>query len=675
MPTDSTQRAKIIERLAHLSPDELRERLADIVLENRALKRQKAQPAAATSPDPQPEALTLYKANLLDQVSEAVISTDTNFNILSWNRAAEQIYGWRADEVVGKPMRLFLPTEYVADTTTEEAKADLMEHGYWMGEVIHPHKGGQRLNILNSTRLLYDDDGALSGVVGVNLDITLIRQTQLDLQHHEMLLQQITENMGEALWVRDAHTHALIYKNAVYFKLWNIPPNARDDVEVIFARIHPDDRAIVRQRMKQYREGNDLPPIVQYRIAVNDDDPDEIRWVESRSFYIRDNEGNIIRYGAKLIDITEHKRAQQQLHDYERRLQLIVSNLPVMLYTVSANRIITFMDGKGLDVLGMAPGQFVGMSIDELGEQMPDAMAAFNRAFDGRGPMSAISQVGDFQLMTYYVPYVDAQGNFSGVIGLSQDVTHHQNAHTNLKAALDRQSELHDIRARFVAVTSHEFRTPLTTVQSSLDILQMIDEANSDDGASARQRHYRQIATGLSTLQQLMDDVLMYSEAEVGAWTFKPRPVNALELCEQIAGELQRGLGDSQQLRFGSRGSCPEANIDPLLFRKMVINLLDNAIKYSPDGGEVQFVAHCDEVCLELTIKDQGIGIPTDEIPKLFQAFHRAQNVGTLPGTGLGLSVVKEVVELHDGVITVHSQLGQGTEIIVTLPSTVDAVD
>lgn len=665
MNPDLSQRNKIIGELAGLSPDELRERLATLYLENRALKRQ----ITSQVPAPAPPTLTdavVYKANLIDQMTEAVISTDTDFNILTWNPAAEIIYGWQASEVLGKSMHQFLPTEYTDATTDEEATAFLMKHGYWVGEVIHPHKDGTPVHIFNSTRVLHDDNGGISGIVGVNLDITAIRRTETDLQQQGALLQQITENMGEALWVRDAHTHELIYANTVYHKLWSLNPADTIDTEAIFARIHPDDRAAVRERVQAMHDHRQTLSVLQYRMLPDGDDGD-LRWVESQAFYIHDEQGTLTRYGSRLTDITERKRAERQLHDYERRMQLIVANLPVMLYTVDANRIVTFMDGKGLGVLGMAPGEFVGRSIDEMATAMPDALASFNKAYDGHGPTSAIIEVGDVQLMTYHMPYFDAQGNFSGVIGLSQDVTQHQMAHLNLEAALERQSELRDIRSRFVAVTSHEFRNPLASIQSSLGILQLIDQG---DEAAPRQRHYNQMAEGLQTLSQLMDDVLMYSEAEVGAWQFQPRIVDGLALCEEIVADVTKTLGAAHPLHFVSDGLCADAYIDPALFRKMLLNLLSNAIKYSPGGGPILCRVHCNAGCLEVAVKDSGIGIPMDEVPRLFEAFHRAKNVGNLPGTGLGLSVVKEVVELHDGVITVHSELGQGTEVIVTLPNT-----
>jgi signal transduction histidine kinase len=222
-------------------------------------------------------------------------------------------------------------------------------------------------------------------------------------------------------------------------------------------------------------------------------------------------------------------------------------------------------------------------------------------------------------------------------------------------------------------MTSHEFRTPLTTIQSSA---QMLERYRNRLPEEKQLSHLSRIQTAVERMTQMLNDVLIIGKAESGKLEFQPTQIDLVQFCRELVEELQQGSGKQQALAehpdrviaFTSQCHCFSGNIDEKLLRHILSNLLTNAIKYSPDSSTVQFDLTCVNGNAVFQIRDQGIGIPPEDLPRLFETFHRATNVGTIQGTGLGLAIVKQCVELHKGEITVKSEVGKGTIFTVALP-------
>ena len=168
-------------------------------------------------------------------------------------------------------------------------------------------------------------------------------------------------------------------------------------------------------------------------------------------------------------------------------------------------------------------------------------------------------------------------------------------------------------------------------------------------------------------MTQLLNDVLLIGQAEVGKLDFSPQTIDLNQFCRDLVEEMQIST-QSHKIAWNSEGSCINANIDEKLLRHILSNLLANALKYSPQGGVVHFELICTPQAAIFRVQDSGIGIPLAEQANLFDSFYRASNVGTISGTGLGLAIVKKSVDLHDGKIAVESEIGVGTTFTVTLP-------
>jgi signal transduction histidine kinase len=234
-----------------------------------------------------------------------------------------------------------------------------------------------------------------------------------------------------------------------------------------------------------------------------------------------------------------------------------------------------------------------------------------------------------------------------------------------LREALAQEKELSELKSRIITTISHEYRTPLTTIFSSAEMLQAYRHKWDED---KQLKHFGRIQSAVKHMVALVDDVLFLNKAEFEKLEFNPAPLNLEAFFGELIDELQSTVGNQYSLTFTSLSDCTKAYLDAKLLRQILSNLLSNAIKYSPEGGKVQVRLTCEENKVIFQVEDEGIGIPTEDQDNLFKSFSRATNVGTIAGTGLGLSIVKKCVDLHGGQIAVESQVGVGTKFTVSLP-------
>ncbi|MEH1950511.1 MAG: ATP-binding protein [Nostoc sp.] len=234
-----------------------------------------------------------------------------------------------------------------------------------------------------------------------------------------------------------------------------------------------------------------------------------------------------------------------------------------------------------------------------------------------------------------------------------------------MRQALAKEREFSELKSRLLTITSHEFRTPLATIHSSAELLEHYRHLWSEE---RQQTHLRRIQTSVMHITQLLNDVLMVSQDETGKLEFNPTPINLVEFCRDLLEELQQSDRSQHAIVFNSECQSTPANLDAKLLRQILSNLFSNCLKYSPIGTTVRFsVTTANEQAIFQT-QDSGIGIPASDIEHIFEPFHRASNTANIPGMGLGMSIVKQAVDLHGGEITVESAIGTGTTFTVILP-------
>ncbi|MDB5895033.1 MAG: hypothetical protein JWQ88_2564, partial [Rhodoferax sp.] len=252
-----------------------------------------------------------------------------------------------------------------------------------------------------------------------------------------------------------------------------------------------------------------------------------------------------------------------------------------------------------------------------------------------------------------------------GVIWTLLDITERRKAEDDIRAALERQKELNELRSRFVSMTSHEFRTPLATILSSAELVQHYGDRMP---AAEKREVLQSIENGVHRMTRMLDRMLLIGKADAQMLEFSPQPLDLKNLCQRCVDEARRQHADaSGDVVLAYQAGPTPGMFDEKLLQHILGNLLSNALKYSPPGGRVRFSVTEDGGRTVFEVADEGIGIPAAEIPLLFESFHRASNVGRIQGTGLGLAIVKKAVERHGGTVAVLSEAGAGACFTVTL--------
>ena len=236
---------------------------------------------------------------------------------------------------------------------------------------------------------------------------------------------------------------------------------------------------------------------------------------------------------------------------------------------------------------------------------------------------------------------------------------------SELTVALAKERELNELKSRFVTTASHEFRTPLAAILSSVSL---IDRYEKTEDVDKRRKHIQRIKSMVGNLTDILNDFLSLGKLEEGVVRNTPESFELIAFLAAVADEMKALLKAGQQVVFVPDIESLPVLLDPFLLRNVVINLLSNAIKYSPEGKEIRLTAalHGNEV--EINIKDNGIGIPDDDREHIFERFYRARNATNIQGTGLGLDITKRYVELMGGRISLTGALGVGTVFTVHLP-------
>ncbi len=236
-----------------------------------------------------------------------------------------------------------------------------------------------------------------------------------------------------------------------------------------------------------------------------------------------------------------------------------------------------------------------------------------------------------------------------------------------LKESLEKEKELNELKTRFISTTSHEFRTPLTSIFSSAELIQRYGRVWSEQKFN---EHLNRVKNSVDYLTNLLDEILTISRAETGKISFNPQIMNLLEFCNGVISDVSVYANKKHILKFDYKVKQTEYLLDVKLLRFMLTNILSNAYKYSPNGGKVNFTISEVKNNLIFKIKDEGIGIPKEDREHLFKPFHRSINSSNIPGSGLGLSIVRKAVELHNGEINYTSKLKLGTVFTITIPKT-----
>ncbi len=251
------------------------------------------------------------------------------------------------------------------------------------------------------------------------------------------------------------------------------------------------------------------------------------------------------------------------------------------------------------------------------------------------------------------------------MLSIALDITQRKRAEEELIKTLEREKDLSQLKSNFVSMVSHEFRTPLGIIHSSAELLRDFYQRMPPE---EREEQLASILRNTRRMADMMEEVLVLSRLEAGRLDFQPGPLDLASFCRRLVDELHSSTHRRCRIELALENIPALAQADERLLGHIFTNLLTNAVKYSEPGATVHFSveqAGSEAFC---QVRDQGIGISEKDQEKLFKAFYRGNNVGTRPGTGLGLLLVKRCTELHGGQVALQSKPGLGTSVTVRLP-------
>ncbi len=382
-----------------------------------------------------------------------------------------------------------------------------------------------------------------------------------------------------------------------------------------------------------------------------------------------------------LYNFNRRKRAEKGLRESRDLVGLLVDNVTdFAIFMVDKDGMILSWNRGAEQIKGYRQEEILGRSIsifytDEDNAKGEPAYNLRKAGEDGRYECIGLRKRKDgssFYADVVFTAMRDDEGNLTGFIKITKDITVQMTVREDLSKALARERELSEMKSRFVTLASHEFKTPLSVILSSVNL---IEKYQDDASIDKRLRHVHRIKSNVNNLKQLLNDFLSLEKLEEGVVRNEPVRTDLMKLAEEAIQDMEEECKDGQQMALEVSGNVREVFLDQQLLRNILNNLLSNAIKYSPGGSLVRFRLEFAGDLVIFAVADQGIGIPLEEQEHLFERFFRAKNTTGISGTGLGLSIVKKYLDLMGGTISVESRPETGSTFTITLPAKVASRD
>ncbi|WP_036477145.1 PAS domain-containing sensor histidine kinase [Myxosarcina sp. GI1] len=390
-----------------------------------------------------------------------------------------------------------------------------------------------------------------------------------------------------------------------------------------------------------------------------------------------------------------HRQTDIELANLRRQHQLILDSVGEGVYGLDLEGNVTFVNPAAAAIIGWEMEDLIGKSMhavlhhskgdgaEYLSKDCP-IYAAFKDGAVHRVENEVFWRKDGTSFPVEYIstPMHDEKGKLVGAVVTFRDITQRKLSEnilqqtneeleqrvrertSELSRANQQLKHLNEVRSRFVSMVCHEFRNPLNNIAFLVSSLKRYDRqlANRE-----KIEYLSDIEINIERMTQMTDELLVIGKIDTERIDLQVSQLDLVEFCRELVTEFQQTNRD-RQIEFTSDRTKLEAAIDSRLLRSILTNLLANAVRYSSSEGLIQFKFSSTKEYINLTISDRGIGIPPEDLPKIFEPFHRGKNVSNIPGTGLGLNIVKRFVELLNGKINVISKINRGTEVIIQIP-------
>lgn len=628
-----------------------------------AVERRRAQKAA--------EASEKWFSTTLSSIGDAVIATDMNGAISFMNSVAEVLTGWQLGEARGKSMDLvFDIVNKETRRPVENPVKKVFREGKIVGLADHTillSKNGKEFDIEDSAAPITTEDGAELGVVLVFRDITGQKEAEEETRQSEERYRLLFDSNPHPVWVYDMNT----------LQILDVNPSAVQNYGYL-------REEFLSLTIKDIRPAEDIPALVE-----NTTNTAEIQfagvWKHRKKngtlIYAEITSHSIIYNGrqARLVvatDVTGRMQAEEALRESEQKFRTLVEGAKdyAIFMLDPDGRVATWNTGAerakgytGGEILGESFSRFY--TAEDVAQNKPGQLlreaAAWGRVEDEGWRVR--KDGSRFWANVVIAALHDKQGKLIGFSKITRDMTARKETEQALIHAKEEAERSSNFKDQFLSTMSHELRTPLNAVLGFSDLLADQRYGPLND---KQRRYIDHISTGGKHLLRLISDILDLSKIEAGRMELVPETV-AIQSCFGEVLSVIQPLADKKEHKLSAKAT-PGLTIraDATRFKQILLNLLGNAIKFTPNGGRIEIAAHLDDSLIRIEVRDDGPGIAADEQKHIFEAFYRLRESGKrTEGTGLGLAITQRLVELHGAQLNLESKVGHGSCFYFLLPA------
>ena len=614
---------------------------------------------------------------IFSNTQESIVLLDANGKVLLFNKALELF----AEAVTGiKPM----VGHYIWDVTTKERKevSQRLFQEALEGKVVKTTAVFQLQDTAIYHSVRYEpivEEGKTTHVVIIASDITQLKEQENILRESEANLKAIFDNTRDSFTLLSPD-YTIIAFNKANFQNVLLRTNKELKIGVnLLEYIDEDRRSAFTYLLERVENGE----MISYEANLQNGGV-EAAWFKITMSQVRSAEGKLLGYCIEAHDINEQKEFEGTLTAIARELSSLIENAYVPIFGIDQDGRINEWNRVSAELTGFSRAEMIGRDwISNLLEPeynevvtaiMKDALSGVPVSNFELPVLSRKRQ--KISLLLSVSPRKDAEHKIVGATIVGQNITelieYKQNLERmvydrtrELNEALQKEKELVEMKSKFVSIASHEFRTPLSSISLASGFIKKYKQKITPEEVDKRLDN---IEKQVGHMTHLLDDVLLIGKTEAGKLVVHLSEVNIADTFERLKNEIEQSTGNTHTIRLHVNSIARSVSTDEKLIRTMVLNLLTNAVKFSPGATYIDLSVTADYNKLAIGVKDYGIGIPEQDIKNLFEPFYRASNAADVEGTGLGLSIIKKALDLLRGYVDIKSKIGQGTEITIVIP-------
>jgi PAS domain S-box-containing protein len=626
-----------------------------------------------------------FLSSIVRNIYDPIISTDINFVITDWNKPAEELLGWKKEEVIGKTANDILKIGYPEKNYAQILKS-YKEKGYWQGEAIYQTKAGKKLNMLVTVSNLKNIDGLIIGTVAVARDITQRKRTEQALEQLNNELEELVIERTEEIAVREKRFQSLIENDYTITSLidensktiyrspsaesilgWTEEERSKMSIEEI---MHPDEYEQQRATMKELMAN---PGKAIHTVFRTKHKKGHYVWVESVAVN-RLNDPNVKAIVINMHDITERKKSADSIRENEEKYRLLIERISDGFISLDKDFRYTYVNKKIGEMTGHDPQSLIGRNIWQV---FPAAVGsetynAFTKAFEEQKYISNIDYYEQLNLWQENHIYPSPNGLSIFIRDISERKKAeilinelNENLEERVKQRTEELTAANKALESFSYMVSHDLQSPL---RSLIGFTNIILEKYGQEFKPELKDLFNFILSSSKRMNSIVDDLLKL--ARFGNEKLTITNINMNALFQRIWDNLTLNTATNALLEIAE---LPDIKGDESMMEQVVINLLSNAIKYSSkiEQPEIKVGYFNSGDAPTFFIKDNGVGFNMEYYNKLFGAFQRLHNARDFEGTGIGLLLVKKIIENHGGLVRAESKVNEGATFYFTIPEKV----